>query len=283
MLLVFVTLFFTIFPLNCQIFFYTHFFCNFFFSANILGITCSLYFFLQPGEEKYARCVTVDQLKSKKFPPLAHASPNALETFFLGRRWNPRIIGVDVKMLLYAIGAIQLQLNIFSFVISQREKWGGKVSVALTVYTVLFTWFLAEYMLGEYVHLYTYDLFAEKIGFKLVWGCLTFYPFFYCIGGYYLVSVPVDVDISILEALCISALFFTGWGITRGANMQKFMYRTRPDDKTFLFGIVEQKVVPGSRILCSGWWGVSRHFNYFGEIIQVSFIRNNASNYSLLI
>jgi delta14-sterol reductase len=118
------------------------------------------------------------------------------------------------------------------------------------------------------VHLYTYDLFAEKIGFKLCWGCLVFYPFFYPIGVYSIIFAPSTSDISATAAIGILSIFFLGWMITRGANLQKFYFRTQPEHKTFLFGLVAQKTVPGSRILCSGWWGVSRHFNYFGEILQ---------------
>jgi delta14-sterol reductase len=54
----------------------------------------------------------------------------------------------------------------------------------------------------------------------------------------------------------------------RGANMQKYAYRKHPESKTFLSGLINQTTVPGTRILCSGWWGAARHFNYFGEIIQ---------------
>merc|ERR1719506_513211 len=28
------------------------------------------------------------------------------------------------------------------------------------------------------------------------------------------------------------------------------------------------RVVPGTQLLCSGFWGVARHVNYFGEIVQ---------------
>jgi hypothetical protein len=49
---------------------------------------------------------------------------------------------------------------------------GGLPSLALIVYTGLFSFFIGEYMLQERVHLYTYDLFAEKMGFKLCWYAL---------------------------------------------------------------------------------------------------------------
>ena len=35
------------------------------------------------------------------------------------------------------------------------------------------------------------------------------------------------------------------------------------------FLIEDWKTVPGSNdLLCGGWWGYSRHVNYFGEIVQ---------------
>ena len=134
-----------------------------------------------------------------------------------------------------------------------------------------------------------YDLFAEKIGFKLSWwvmlymylhniiglldfflrGCCVFYPFFYPIGAYSIVSAaPTGKDITALQAALILVLFMSGWVMTRGANMQKFFFRLDPESKSFLFGLIKQKTIPGTRILCSGWWGLSRHLNYFGEIIQ---------------
>jgi delta14-sterol reductase len=132
----------------------------------------------------------------------------------------------------------------------------------------MFAWFLIEYLLCEEIHLYTYDLFAEKLGFKLSWGCLVLYPFFNCIGCYHLVTIPLEKDISITQIIIILTTFFTGWIITRGANMQKFYYRKYPNNDTFLFGLIRQATIPESRILCSGYWGLARHFNYFGEILQ---------------
>lgn len=74
-------------------------------------------------------------------------------------------------------------------------------------------------------------------------------------------------DLSVQTANSIIALYLVGWCITRGANMQKYYYRTQPEEEYFLV-VVPQVSVPGTRILCSGWWGVARHFNYFGEILQ---------------
>ena len=162
--------------------------------------------------------------------------------------------------------------------ISSKEN-----SNALLTYTALFTWFVVEYLFLEVVHLYTYDLFAEKIGFKLVWGCLFFYPFFYTLNGYILAmratSSDPSNDLSPIASTLIFLLFFrfqlaylqtilappitlnvhrikyfykSGWIITRGANMQKFFFKRYPEHKKFLFGLIEQTPLrPGSRLLCS--------------------------------
>lgn len=93
------------------------------------------------------------------------------------------------------------------------------VTMAITLYSLLFTFFLVEYCSFERVHLYTYDLFAERIGIKLAWGCLVFYPFFYTIGVWPMVDS--NKDINLMTAILTTITFFSGWVFTRGANLQK--------------------------------------------------------------
>ena len=62
-----------------------------------------------------------------------------------------------------------------------------------------------------------------------------------------------------------AALFLFGWGISRGANLQKYTFKRWPDRK--FLGLIEPKYIEAGdrKILCSGLWGVARHFNYLGE------------------
>jgi delta14-sterol reductase len=191
--------------------------------------------------------------------------------FYCGVDWNPRFLGVDIKMYNYLVGAIMLALNILSALsVHMHKRKGlfgrGEPSNAMKTYCACFFFFIIEYLYFEYVHVYTYDIFRERTGMKMVWGCFFFYPFFYCIGVWNIVNATKR-DISVPASIAIGCLYLTGWVLTRGANMQKFYWRTekRP---TFLW--MKNKCVPGSheRILCSGFWSISRHVNYFGEIIQ---------------
>ena len=227
----------------------------------------------------YERCPTIDHINGVFLPKAlsssAHKSSSAKD-FFLGHIFNPRFrlfhVTVDIKMFLYAVGAIQLQLNNLSFLYHHFDTNHSTVSVAYQTYFWLFAWFISEYMFFERPHLYTYDIFAEKIGFKLVWGCLFFYPFFYPLNGYLLSDIDIrggtGEDISWHTAYMIGALFFVGWIFTRGANMQKYFYKRFPNDRYIFGGVIEQVNIPKSRILVSGFWGLSRHVNYMGEVIQ---------------
>jgi len=192
-----------------------------------------------------------------------------LADLYLGRRPNPQWGGgrLDAKMVLYMVGAILLALNVLSFAAHQRIAFPDAPSPGVALYAALFTFFAAEYLFFEEVHLYTYDFFAENVGFKLGWGCLAFYPYFYCVGLWSAASKPSpQTPAAVLVAAAL--VFFSGWALSRGANLQKFLFKTRPEAK--LFGVLAPVTIgEGSRrLLCSGFWRLSRHVNYLGEILM---------------
>lgn len=186
---------------------------------------------------------------------------------YLGRLDNPQWAGgrVDAKMFLYLVGAIMLELNVLSFAAHHVLAHPEDPSPGLLLYAVLFSFFLAEYLTFEEVHLYTYDFFAERVGFKLGWGCLVFYPFFYCVGLWATAARPNPHSPRWLLGLAV-VLFFGGWMLSRGANLQKYLFKTAPERR--LFGLIAPVAVAGDgkQLLCSGFWGLSRHINYLGEI-----------------
>jgi delta14-sterol reductase len=84
-------------------------------------------------------------------------------------------------MWLYLTGATMLGLNALSFMAHHWILYGDQASAGILLSTALIIYFVVDYLIFEEVHLFTYDLFAEKIGFKLGWGCIVFYPYFYSV------------------------------------------------------------------------------------------------------
>jgi delta14-sterol reductase len=193
---------------------------------------------------------------------------------YLGRRENPQWPGgeggprADAKMVLYLIGAVQLELNVLSFAAHHLVAYRGEASPGVVLYAALFSFFVCDYLVFEEVHLYTYDLIAERVGFKLGWGCIAFYPYFYSVGLWAVASWPDPHTPAWLLAVD-TLVFLAGWVLSRGANLQKYLFKRDPGAK--LLGVLAPRALSGDgpqRILCSGFWGVSRHVNYLGEILM---------------
>jgi protein-S-isoprenylcysteine O-methyltransferase Ste14 len=188
-----------------------------------------------------------------------------LTDFFLGRLENPQLYGgrIDAKMWLYMAGAIMLELNILSFTIHHYQVYGF-TSPAIYLSAALLTIFVIDYLTFEEVHLYTYDFLAERVGFKLGWGCTAFYPYFYSIPIWTATDLP-DEKIPAFALLIYILIFLAGWAFSRGANLQKYFFKKDPE-RVFL-GIAPKTITDGNNtLLVNGFWGLSRHINYLGEI-----------------
>jgi delta14-sterol reductase len=187
---------------------------------------------------------------------------------YLGRVEQPQWLGgrVDAKMFLYLLGAVMLELNLLSFGAHHLLVHLDDPSPGVVLYLALFSFFLIEYLAFERVHLYTYDFVAERVGFKLGWGCFCFYPYFYAVGLWTTAELP-DPRWPVWAYVLIAALFFAGWTFARGANLQKYWFKRDPSRKAF--GVFVPEALEG-RVLVSGFWGLSRHINYLGELLMAT-------------
>ncbi|HXC50051.1 MAG TPA: DUF1295 domain-containing protein [Candidatus Limnocylindrales bacterium] len=201
------------------------------------------------------------------------AAPDPDKSFaaqlYEGRLANPQWFGglLDAKMVLYLLGAIMLEQNVLSFAAHHVLLHQDDPSPGVFLYAALFSFFVAEYLNFEEVHLYTYDFMAERVGFKLGWGCLVFYPFFYAVGLWGLAEWPNPHTPPVLLVL-YAGIFFSGWMLSRGANLQKFWFKRDPSARAF--GVLDPRAISGGgkHVLAGGFWGLSRHINYLGEILM---------------
>lgn len=206
-------------------------------------------------------------------------SASLAQDYYLGTIENPQItIGgrvLDAKMYLYLVGAVHLQLNLLSCTAAHWVYKSPDTNTGVALSAALLSWFVTEYLWWENVHLYTYDFFAERTGFKLCFGCLCFYPFVYAVPVWAATELGNSYRSTGYYMLAAS-VYFTGWALSRGANLQKYWFKTGLKPPAILrhrsLGLWPVQMVRSvdgrQELLCGGFWGVSRHVNYLGEILE---------------
>ena len=195
---------------------------------------------------------------------------NPLLALWFGRAQELQFFNsrVDVKMYFYVVGGTMLSLNALSGAVYHYELFGEDSNLGVCLYAAFCTFYVLDYFVFERVQLYTYDLVHENVGFKLFWGGLVVYGWMFILPLWGMAAYP-DPGFSPawtnVWLIGTAALFLFGWGISRGANLQKYTFKRWPDRK--FLGLIEPKYIQAGdrKILCSGLWGVARHFNYLGE------------------
>ena len=192
-----------------------------------------------------------------------------------GRSQELQLFGgrIDIKMWWYVVGGTMLSLNALSGAAWHHNNVEDP-NPGIYLYAAFLDLLRVRLLHLERVQLYTYDLIHEHIGFKLWWGGLVAYGWLFILplwGVAPLEDPGYSTGFTYFWLIAVSVLFLGGWTIGRGANLQKYTFKRWPDRK-FLW--VEPKYIEAGerKILCSGWWGYARHFNYLGEgILAVSF------------
>ena len=204
-----------------------------------------------------------------------YSQPRGKKSSFVGDLWLGRAQELsffngrlDTKMYFYVVGGTMLSLNAMSGAAFHYEQFGEDANPGVFLYAAFFTFYIFDYFVFERVQLYTYDLIHEKMGFKLFWGGLIVYGWVFILPLWGMAAHPdpgFGPTWTYVWLIGTAALFLFGWGISRGASLQKYAFKRWPDRK--FLGLIEPEYIEAGdrKILCSGFWGAARHLNYMGE------------------
>ncbi|MGH9649691.1 MAG: DUF1295 domain-containing protein, partial [Terriglobales bacterium] len=189
----------------------------------------------------------------------ARPGATTLTEKLMGVELNPRLLGVDLKMWAYEPSLIGLGLLVAAFGFEQFERH-GELTPQMGLWIAGWWIYLATHYQQQAFLLSIWDVIEEKFGFMLLWGDLVLVPFFYSIGGWYLLDQREPISTGSL--LAIAALYAVSLWMFRSANAQK--WRFKQDPHAVIWGRKAEAL--DGRLLVSGWWGIGRHLNYSGEI-----------------
>ncbi|KZT11974.1 ERG4/ERG24 ergosterol biosynthesis protein, partial [Laetiporus sulphureus 93-53] len=190
-------------------------------------------------------------------------SGNPIYDFFIGRELNPSIGNFDVKSFNeLRPGLILWVLIDISMACEQAVRRGGVPTDSMALVFLFHFWYVADSLYYEPAILTTMDITTDGFGFMLAIGDLTWVPFVYSLQARYLVFK--QIELGPVWTAAIVAVNVLGYWIFRGANGEKNDFRNGKNPKNLKYITTAR----GSALIISGWWGLSRHPNYLGDLIM---------------
>jgi delta14-sterol reductase len=184
--------------------------------------------------------------------------------FFMGTVLNPRLGLFDWKFFIESRMGMGTWGALCVIVPWAQYEQTGHVSLAMGVVAFCQLWYVTDFFVFESNLLSMLDIVYENFGFMLAFGCMTWIPFTFALQEQYL--LVHGHDLPVIAAAAIVVLNFLGYTVFRDSNLQK--QRFRRDPSANVWG-QPPKTLPtkrGTKLLLSGWWGLSRHANYMGDL-----------------
>ena len=197
-------------------------------------------------------------------------SGNMLYDWFIGRELNPRIslplIGeVDIKEWMEIRPGLTGWILLNCAFMAKQYRTFGYVTDSITFITAIQALYVLDGQFMEPAILTTIDITTDGFGLMLSFGDLVWVPFLYSTQTRYLAVHPQTLGP--LGLAGVGALLVAGFATFRLSNSQKNAFRTDPNGPSVKhLKYIETKA--GTRLLVSGWWGIARHINYFGDWLQ---------------
>ncbi|BGP41393.1 erg24, C-14 sterol reductase [Rhodotorula kratochvilovae] len=175
--------------------------------------------------------------------------------WFIGRGLNPRLGDFDIKSFNeMRPGLILWVIFDLAFVAWQYERI-GRVTDSMVLAVAFHAWYVLDAEFNEPAILTTMDITTDGFGWMLSAGDLLWVPFTYSYTAYFLALHPTDLGVS--GCAGVLAVQLVGYYIFRSSNNEKNEFRLGRNPKNLKSFQTER----GTRLLTSGWWGMSQHPN----------------------
>ncbi|KAI9098107.1 ergosterol biosynthesis ERG4/ERG24 [Phlyctochytrium arcticum] len=231
-------------------------------AANVYGYLLTLFCYLKAH-------IAPSHRDDRKF------SGSIIYDLYMGIEFNPRIGKLfDFKLFHNGRpGIVAWTLIDLSFAAAQYQKI-GYITNSMVLVNFVHAMYVLDFFVYEDWYLRTIDIAHDHFGFYLSWGDSVWLPFMYTLQSHYLVRNPIDLNTPYF--LAVLAMSLVGYYIFRKVNNQKdLVRRTNGDCK--IWGkpakVIRTEFITSdgkkheSLLLCSGFWGLSRHFNYVGDLL----------------
>ena len=174
--------------------------------------------------------------------------------------------------------------------IAYQYQTHHRVAPSIVLVTILHSLYVLDFFVNEAWYLRTIDIAHDHFGFYLAWGCFTWVPTMYTLQAQYLGLYPTSPSNAYLTV--VFGIGLAGYALFRSVNDEKDRVR-RSGGNCLIWGkpakyiTAKYKTLDGAQhesiLLCSGWWGWSRHANYVGDLLLSSAMCALVGTTSLLV
>jgi 7-dehydrocholesterol reductase len=198
---------------------------------------------------------------------------NVVWDYFWGVELHPTLFGASLKQYVNCrLSMMGWSVIVISCAAKQWEMQ-GRISSTMLVTASLQVIYLLKFFRWESGYFSSLDIMHDRFGFYIFWGVAVWVPCLYTLVSQYQVLHPADPPDAVAIAIFALGLFSIAANYDADAQRQRVR---ATGGETRVWGkapeVMSARYVTAdgeareSLLLCSGWWGLSRHFHYVTEI-----------------
>jgi len=188
---------------------------------------------------------------------------NPIVDIFNGRTLNPKVFGLDVKLMTFRFSMVSLALLNVVMVANSIVASGGKANPAVILAAAFQVFYAMDALFFEEYYFYSHDALNSGCGWSLCSTYLTF-PFLPTLVTRYLLDRnPV---VAWYYLVLIGIMNVLGYVIFRSSETTRCEFAKDPANPS-LAHLDTLSTTGNKKLIVSGWWSLVRHPNYLGEIL----------------